>query len=116
MVITITLYRRSKPENGGHTLVIKVQGFDVTFDNRWVVPHCPLLSKMFDAHINVEYCHSIKLIEYVLKYVYKGNDMAAFGLKQQFQTAVWRIFGFNIHERYPAVVHLAKAMLLIVTE
>lgn len=116
------LYRRRKPENGGHTFVIKLKGVDTIIDNRWVVPYCPVLSKMFNAHINIEYCHSIKAIKYVLKYVHKGNDMAIIGLSSknpndeitQFQTgryissneAVWRILGFNIHERYPAVQHL----------
>lgn len=47
------LYRRRKPEDGGKTLVVKVKGVDVTIDNRWVVPNCPFLSKIFDAHINV---------------------------------------------------------------
>lgn len=62
------LYRRGKPEDGGNSLVIKVKGVDVVIDNRWVIPHCLLLSKIFDAHINVEYCQSIKSIKYVLKY------------------------------------------------
>lgn len=99
------------------------ENLKMVVDNRWIVPHCPLLSKMFDAHVNVEYCHSVKSIKYVLKYVNKGCDMAVFGLSNsvshdevtQFQTgryissneAVWRIFDFSIHERYPAVMHLS---------
>ena len=33
-------------------------------DNGWIVPYCPLLSKTFNAHINVEYCNSVKAIKY----------------------------------------------------
>jgi hypothetical protein len=42
------------------------------------VPFSPLLSKMFQAHISVEYCNSVKSIKYVCKYANKGGDMAVF--------------------------------------
>lgn len=35
---------------------------------------------MFHAHINAEYCHSVKSIKCIYKYVTKCNDMAIFGL------------------------------------
>ena len=118
------LYRRRKPGDGGHETVIGSSPNNaIHVDNRWVVPFNPLLSKVFQAHINVEYCNSIKSIKYVTKYVNKGSDMAVFGLQDpdrnnevnKYQTgryvssseAVWRIFNFPIHERYPAVEHLA---------
>lgn len=130
------LYRRRKPEDGGHTTTIEVNNVDVDIDNRWIVPYTPLLSKTFKAHINVESCMSVKSIKYICKYVNKGSDMAVFGLSRQneanapnqpnapnirideidqFQMgryissneAVWRILGFSIHERYPTVQHLS---------
>ncbi|CAE1313603.1 unnamed protein product [Acanthosepion pharaonis] len=67
------LYRRRSPAEGGFTAAVKAN----QVDNRWVVPYCPLLSKAFNAHINVEYCHSVRFIN------------------------------FPIHERFPAIVHLA---------
>ncbi|GBP92460.1 hypothetical protein EVAR_99636_1 [Eumeta japonica] len=107
---------------------IRLQGRDeLEIDNQWVVPYNPLLSKMFQAHINVEYCNSVKSIKYICKYVNKGSDMAVFQIVQNSEQnnrndeilmyqmgryinsneAAWRIFSFPIHEREPAVQHLA---------
>ncbi len=119
------LYRRCKPEDGGHTAKLKVRGKEVEIDNRWIIPYNKMLSKTFNAHINVESCQSIKSIKYVCKYVNKGSDMAVFGVEQEgeqrrdeincFQMgryissneAIWRILAFDIHERHPTVVNLA---------
>lgn len=118
------LYRRRKPDDGGHTATIKINKVDFEIDNQWIVPYSPILSKSFNAHINVEACNSIKAIKYICKYVNKGSDMAVFGLVnpnapvnevEQFQMgryissneAVWRILGFDIHERFPSVMHLS---------
>jgi hypothetical protein len=121
------LYKRRKPGEGGYTVNLKLrinnQNRDFEIDNKWVVPYTPLLSKMFKAHINVEYCNSVKAIKYICKYVNKGSEMAVFGLRNvntadeitQYQVgryvssneAVWRILNFSIHVRHPAVVHLS---------
>ncbi|UYV60494.1 hypothetical protein LAZ67_1001322 [Cordylochernes scorpioides] len=117
-------YRRRAPENGGFKGKLKGRGnTEIEVDNKWVVPYSPLLSRMFKAHINVEYCHSVKSIKYICKYVNKGNDMAIFGLSKEntndeisqyllgryisSNEAVWRILSFPIHERHPNVVHLS---------
>ena len=117
------LYRRRNPQQGGFT-VTKGQ---VEYDNRWVVPYCPLLSRIFNAHINVEYCNSVKAIKYICKYINKGSDQAVFALQRagvssdtldevacyqlgryiSSNEAVWRILEFPIHERYPTVIHLS---------
>lgn len=110
-------YRRRSPADGGFT--IKINGIEL--DNRWVVPYNPVLSRVFDAHINVELCNSVKSIKYICKYVNKGSDQAAFALENErdevklyesgryisSSEAVWRILAFPIHERYPTVFHLA---------
>jgi len=62
-------YRRRAPENGGFT--VEINGS--TLDNRWVVPYNPVLSRTFGAHINVEYCNSVKSIKYICKYITKGK-------------------------------------------
>jgi len=51
-------YRRRKPENGGFTTTITVRNVDIDIDNRWIVPYSPILSKTFQAHINVEYIYT----------------------------------------------------------
>jgi hypothetical protein len=122
------VYRRRKPGDGGFTAKLKMRvgtSFqEIEINNRWVVPYNPLLSRMFQAHINVESCQSVKSIKYICKYVTKGSDQAVFQLQksgpildevQAFQLgryissneAVWRILCFPIHERYPPVVHLS---------
>ena len=115
------IYRRRKPDDGGFTAKIKMkiggEYKEIIVDNSWVVPYSPILSKMFQAHINVESCQSVKSIKYICKYVYKGSDQAVFGLEgnqqnhdevEKFQMgryistneAIWRILNFQIHERY----------------
>ena len=78
---------------------------------------------MYNAHINVEICNSIKSIQYICKYINKGSDQACFGMEKQgaerdevaryelgryisSNEAIWRILQFPIHDRYPAVLKL----------
>ncbi|XP_014773941.1 uncharacterized protein LOC106871806 [Octopus bimaculoides] len=73
-------YRRRKPQDGSVTATIGQHAVD----NRWIVLYCPLLSKIFNDQINVEFCNSVKSIKYVCKYVNKGSDAAMFALQQQY--------------------------------
>lgn len=91
-------------------------------NNRWTFPYHPLLIKTFDAHINVDFCSSIKSIKYACKYVNKGSDGIMFGLLKehshgevkQYQVgldissneALWRISGFLLHQQHPAIEQL----------
>ncbi|XP_021751345.1 uncharacterized protein LOC110717011 [Chenopodium quinoa] len=93
-------------------------------DNQWVVPYNPYLLLMFDCHINVEVCSTIKAVKYLYKYVYKGHDRISFKISatndnkvdeiEQFQSGrwvspcegVWRKFGFDLYEIYPPVMPL----------
>ena len=117
-------YRRRSTEDRGKTVIIKKHnGTTIEVDNQWVGFYSPLLSKTFNAYIDVEYSNSLKAIKYICKYVNKESDMAVFGLQSeisdideivQYQTgryissneAVWQILWFPIHERSSAVVHL----------
>lgn len=75
-------YRRRKPDDD--TFIRKLlNNQDVEIDNRWVVPYCPLLSKMSNGHINVELCDSIASIQYLFKYITKGSAMAIFILYKE---------------------------------
>ena len=63
-------YWRRSPSEGGFTIKVK----DMELDNHWVVPFNPVLSRTFNAHINVEYCNSVKSIKYICKYVNKNSS------------------------------------------
>lgn len=105
------IYRRQSSDEGGFTTEIN----GISVDNQWVVPCNPFLSAVFDAHINVEACHSVESIKYICKYITKGSDLAVVQLQKNeidryvqgryisTGEAVWRIFGFSIHEHYPTV-------------
>ncbi|KAG5544393.1 hypothetical protein RHGRI_016971 [Rhododendron griersonianum] len=78
--------------------VVQIRG--QMLDNRWVVPYNPYLLAMFDCHINIEVCFTIKAVKYLYKYIYKGHDKIIYRLVtskfpqdvdeiQQFQAARW---------------------------
>jgi hypothetical protein len=103
----------------------------VELDNCWVVPHNVYLLTKYDAHINVEVCNNIRAFKYLFKYVYKRHDRATIEISRQNNNATegnvveaneikkyldyryvspseatWRIFKFDMHERFLAVEHL----------
>ncbi|GFW93647.1 uncharacterized protein TNCV_4541761 [Trichonephila clavipes] len=79
------LYRLRKPDDGGHVVPGRAteSGMLEDVDNSWVVPYSPLLCRIFKAHINVEYCNSVKSIKYICKYVTKGSDAAMFAVANE---------------------------------
>ena len=112
------LYRR---RDSGVTVFVK--GHQLS--NEWVVPYNPFLLLKYDCHVNVEICASIHSIKYIYKYIYKGHDKIHFHVSptgqvdqvdeiKDFQSArwvspqeaAWRIFGFDLTELKPSVIHL----------
>jgi hypothetical protein len=118
------IYRR---RDTGHTILVH----GIELDNRRVVPHNVYLSTKYDAHINVEVCNNIRAIKYLFKYVYKRHDRATIDISRQNDNAtegnvvevdeikkyldccyvsaleaVWRIFKFDMHERFLTVDRL----------
>ncbi|XP_045454816.1 uncharacterized protein LOC123664266 [Melitaea cinxia] len=98
-------------------------GSIVNINFAFVLASSALLQNLptFNAHINVEYCHSVQAIKYICKYINKGSDQATFGVRNpndevenyvngryiSTSEAAWRIFEFPIHERHPTVLQLA---------
>ncbi|PWZ16906.1 Thymidylate kinase [Zea mays] len=102
----------------------KVRGCEL--DNRWVVPYNPYLLRLFNCHINVEACGSIKAVKYLFKYIYKGHDRASIVMRdaskadddvdeiKQYRDArwvtppeaLWRIYGFELSQISPPVMQL----------
>ena len=119
------VYRRRSPEQGGgsHSVNLLLGGSrqDYVYTSRDVVPHNLWLLKMFNCHINVEICSSLKVIKYLLWYPFKGEarviasieesgadevklfeDMRTVGATEAF----WRFYEFPLHNRYPKVYSL----------
>jgi hypothetical protein len=116
-------YRRRSPEQGGFTHNMKVRGEDFQVDNSFIVPYNPLLSLRYAAHINVEVVHSAQAVKYLYKYITKGQDRVILTLTDgttvhdevesflnaryiSASEALWKIYGFSIHRKYPPVEKL----------
>ncbi|KAL7605791.1 uncharacterized protein LOC111883552 [Lactuca sativa] len=116
------LYRR---RNDGNF----VEKSGVQLDNRNVVPYKKYLLKRYQEHINVEWCNQESSIKYLFKYINKGPDRATVAMepnnndsdnndavdeiKEYYDCryisaceASWRIFKYDVHYRYPAVIRL----------
>jgi hypothetical protein len=127
MVTDVNGYPIYRHRDSGHTVVVH----GIKLDNRWVLPHNVYLLTKYDAHINVEVCNNIRAVKYLFKYVYKGHDRAIVEISRQSDNAnkgnvvktdeiikylnyhyvsaseaTWRIFKFDMHERFPAVERL----------
>ncbi|KYM98545.1 ATP-dependent DNA helicase PIF1 [Cyphomyrmex costatus] len=96
-------------------------------NNRYVVPYCPILSMIFNCHINVEIVSSIKSVKYLYKYIYKGHDVAAITIEPVTENividhdeihnyietryvgpveATWRILEKKLHDKSHTVIRL----------
>ncbi|XP_020963329.1 uncharacterized protein LOC110264976 [Arachis ipaensis] len=118
-------FLKYKRLDNGHTITKK----NAILDNSYIVPYNPDLLLKYGCHINVEHTCQTSSIKYLFKYVRKGNDRvtASFyqtsgdGSSQQVVDeihnyndcryisaceAAWRIFGYEIQLKEPAVIRL----------
>ena len=89
-------------------------------DNSFVVPYNPFLSLRYKAHINVEVVYSVQAVKYLYKYITKGQDRIIMSVMEDGHVedevenymnaryisaseALWKIYGFPIHEKHPPV-------------
>ncbi|WJX30708.1 hypothetical protein P8452_19214 [Trifolium repens] len=109
---------------------ICVQKNKVALDNGNVVPYNPFLLMRYQAHINVEACNKSNAIKYLFKYVNKGPDRSNIQISNAKSAgkedepvdeikrfydcrylspseAVWRLFAFDIHQKFPPVIRLS---------
>ncbi|XP_074298433.1 uncharacterized protein LOC141629311 [Silene latifolia] len=116
------IYKRSKK---GVTVIKD----DVPLGNDFVIPYNSQLLLKYRAHINVEWCNQSRSIKYLFKYINKESDRVTmqssytrrneedpgrfYEIKRFYDCrylsaceAAWRIFGFDIHYRTPAVERL----------
>ncbi|XP_044005505.1 uncharacterized protein LOC122850419 [Aphidius gifuensis] len=69
------LYRRKSVVNGGFQTTINAKIHNkyekINIDNRWIVPYCPLISKIMEAHVNVELCSSVvaELVKHMNQFI-----------------------------------------------
>ncbi|GFW38273.1 hypothetical protein TNCV_1331261 [Trichonephila clavipes] len=62
------LYRRRPPAVVGKQVDIRTRSGEIkSFDNSWAVTYSPILWKLYNAHINVEACNSVRAIKYICK-------------------------------------------------
>jgi hypothetical protein len=109
----------ARPDNGR---IIEKDGFQ--FDNRWVVPYNIFILLKYGCHANTEFVGSFTTVKYIYKYVHKGvdisttevqrlvgdrNEIAKFVNARTIDPydATWRLFGFKVQDRFPAVQQLA---------
>lgn len=104
-----------------------------------IVPYNAALLLRYDAHINVEIANTVRAVKYLFKYACKGPDRVLSttvelpmpNLADEISTyennrmvgaseAMWRIFGFHLQQRSPAVkavaVHLEHKDWLVFCE
>ena len=113
-------YCRRSTADGGHVARKWINNVEYEIANKWVVPYNPYLIKRFRCHINVEYCASVKTVQYLFRYQFKGQDLITIeGLNEDDEIttyatrryisacqAYWRFIEFDIKRMVPSVQQL----------
>ncbi|KIJ40641.1 hypothetical protein M422DRAFT_109402, partial [Sphaerobolus stellatus SS14] len=98
----------------------------LTEEERWIAPHVPEFIDQFDCHIYFDVSSTVQVFMYMYKYVFKGPDHINFQIQNPEREknltdevndyingrylsateAAWRILGFQITSKKPAVTCL----------
>ncbi|XP_072077870.1 uncharacterized protein [Arachis hypogaea] len=105
-------FPKYKRLDNGRTLTKR----NVIIDNSFIVPYNHYLLLRYGCHINVEYTCQTSAIKYLFKYVHKGNDRVTASFYQSAEDsmsghAAWRLFGYDIQIKEPAVIRLLFHLL-----
>ncbi|KIY51825.1 hypothetical protein FISHEDRAFT_12425, partial [Fistulina hepatica ATCC 64428] len=96
-------------------------------EDAWVVPHCLPLLRKFECHINFEVASTSHIFQYIFKYIHKGPDTTIYTARHVSDSpqqpideiddfwnarylsageAAWRILGYRVATKDPAVTAL----------
>lgn len=124
---SITIDREGYPSYRRRCFDLYLEKNGVKLDNRSVIPYNSLSLTRYQGHINIEHLNKSNLIKYLFKYVNKGPDLAITEINSSTKEdsyvvdeikryynciylssceASWRIFAFDIHERWSPVQRL----------
>jgi len=93
-------------------------------EDRMIVLYMPFLTELMDCHVNVDMTFTVNIFMYLYKYLFKEPDNTSYMITDPNQQhtdqikdfvnahyvraseAPWRIFGFEISRKHPAVAFL----------
>jgi len=94
--------------------------------NQWIAPYNIWLLSKYNCHMCFDICTAAAIVKYIYKYINKGSDWIAAKIQcggdeiEAYRNAryisaaeaAWRLLGFHVLERFPAVTALSSSTLI----